>query len=308
MKKSRISELLGVRYPIIQGVTGRKTHVELAAAVSEAGGLGVIQGVTAARESGGKRKISDPIREVKRLTSNPFSINIPISLLPKNMAEELICVVIEEGMKVIITSAGNPGTYTQRLKDANMKVLHVVATVNQAVKAAAAGVDAVIAAGFEAGGWQSREEVTTFTLIPQVVDAIGGKIPVIAAGGIGDARGLLAAFSLGAEGVQVGTRFLASVEASLEDGYRNAILRAGDDSTEITGRGERPARNFKVDFLKEVRPGYVRPEAGPVGAAGQVAGLIKEVLSVEEIIRRMIEGSRTEFDRLSAQLESFMPG
>ncbi len=307
MSRSRIMGLLGIRYPIIQGAVGGK-HIELAAAVSEAGGLGVLHGMTVARQAGESRNMSDPIREVRRLTSRPFSMNIPVSMISKSAADELVSTVIGEGMKIVTTSAGDPMTYTQRLKQANIKVLHVAATVGHAIRAADAGVDIVIASGFEAGGWQSREEVTTFALIPQVVDALQGRIPVVAAGGIGDARGLLAAFSLGAEGIQLGTRFMASIEALLDEGVREAMLKARDDSTEIVGRGERPARNYKIDFLKEVRPGYTRPAAGPGGAGGQVAGLIKEILSVEEIMRRLVEGTRAELDRLSEQLSSFLPG
>lgn len=307
MKGSRIMDPLGIRYPIMLGVVGGK-HIALAAAVSEAGGLGVLHGLTVVRQAGENRKMSDTIREMRKLTSKPFAMNIPVSMLAKSNADELVSTVIEEGVKIVVTSAGDPRTYTQRLKQANIKVLHVVPTVGHAIKAADAGVDVVIASGFEAGGWQSREEVTTFTLIPQVVDALKGKIPVVASGGIGDARGLLAAFSLGAEGVQLGTRFMASIEASLDEGVKEAMLKARDDSTEIVGRGGRPARNYKIEFLNEVRPGYTRPSAGPGGAGGQVSGLIKEILSVEEIMRQMVDGTRAELDRLTEQLASFMPG
>ncbi len=307
MKGSRIMDLLGIRYPIIQGVVGGK-HIQLAAAVSEAGGLGVLHGLSVVRQAGENRKVSDSIQEMRRLTSKPFSMNIPVSMISKSAAEELVSTVIGEGMKIVTTSAGDPMTYTRRLKAANIKVLHVVANVSHAIRAADAGVDVVIASGFEAGGWQSREEVTTFALVPQVVDALQGRIPVVAAGGIGDARGLLAAFSLGAEGVQLGTRFMASIEASLDEGVREALLKARDDSTEIVSRGERPARNYRIDFLKEVRPGYTRPPAGPGGAGGQVSGLIKEILSVDEIMRRLVKGTRAELDRLTEQLASFVPG
>ncbi|MFC2005548.1 NAD(P)H-dependent flavin oxidoreductase [Chloroflexota bacterium] len=306
MNISRIPELLGVKYPVILGVVGAE-HVKLAAAVSEAGGLGVLHGGKIARGAREKKEMRDPMQEMKRLTVNPFSINIPITLVGKDYADALVNLAIDEGIKAVTTSAGSARTYTERLKKANIKVLHVVATVNHAVKAMEAGVDVVIASGIEAGGWQSREEVTTFALIPQVVDAIKGRIPVVAAGGIGDARGILAAFSLGAEGVQVGTRFLASIEASLEDDYKEAIIRAGDNSTEIIGRGERPARNWTLDFLNEVRPGYTRPKAGPRQSAGQVAGMVKEILSVEEIMRQMVGGISVEYARLSKQLTPFMP-
>ncbi|MFC1966909.1 NAD(P)H-dependent flavin oxidoreductase [Chloroflexota bacterium] len=296
--KSRVCDLLGVRYPIVQGVIGAK-HIQIAAAVSQAGGLGTIHGMSAAQTPEGenrKDRIRSCIQEMKRLTGNPFSINIVVR---RPTADDLVNTAIEEGMKVVVTSSGDPGKYTPRLKGANIKVLHVVANTDQAVKAAEAGVDAVIAAGIEAGGWQSRDEVTTFCLIPQVVDALEGRIPVVAAGGIGDSRGVVAAFSLGAEGVQLGTCFMASIEASLDDGYQEAILRARDISTEITGRGESPARNFKIDFLEEVRPGFNRPKAGPAGGAGQVSGMIHETLSVEEIMKQLTEGVSVVLARLN---------
>ncbi|MFC1939564.1 NAD(P)H-dependent flavin oxidoreductase [Chloroflexota bacterium] len=298
MIKSRVCDLLGIRYPVIQGVVGAK-HIQIAAAVSQAGGLGVIHGMSAAQTPEGenrKDRIRSCIREMRQLTSNPFSINIVVR---RPTADDLVNTAIEEGMKVVVTSSGDPGKYTPRLKEANIRVLHVLANTDQAMKAAEAGVDVVIAAGVEAGGWQSRDEVTTFCLIPQVVDALEGRIPVVAAGGIGDSRGVVAAFSLGAEGVQMGTRFLASIEASLDKGWGEAILRARDTSTEITGRGESPARNFKIDFLQEVRPGFNRPKAGPGGGAGQVSGMINEIMSVEDIIKQLTEGVGEVLDKLN---------
>ncbi len=324
MKRSRVCDLLGIRYPIIQGAVGGR-HLELAAAVSQAGGLGTLHSTSAARGLGKEEKFSKPgeelaksaselaqetrkqriresIREMRKLTNNPFSLNIPISVLPRNIVDDLVSTAIEERLKVVTTSAGSPRIYTQRLKEANIKVLHVVSTTEHAVKAADAGVDAVIASGIEAGGWQSFDEVTTFTLIPQVVEAVEGKIPVIATGGIGDARGVVAAFSLGAEGVQMGTRFIATIEHSVDESMKELILRATDTSTEITGRGKSPARNFTIEFLENVRPGYTRGVVGP----GQVCGLITEILSVKEVFERIVEGVSEVHRRLSEELMSFL--
>ncbi|MFC1862262.1 NAD(P)H-dependent flavin oxidoreductase, partial [Chloroflexota bacterium] len=199
--KSRVCDLLGIRYPIIQGVVGGK-HIEIAAAVSKAGGLGTIHGMSAAQAPEGenrKDRIRGCIQEMRQLTNNPFSLNIVVR---RATADDLVTTAIEEGVKIVQTSAGDPGRFTSRLREAHIKVLHVVANTAQALKAAKAGVDVIVAAGVEGGGWQSHDEVTTFCLVPQVVDALEGRIPVVAAGGIGDSRGLVAAFSLGAEGVQ----------------------------------------------------------------------------------------------------------
>jgi enoyl-[acyl-carrier protein] reductase II len=303
--KKKITDLFGIKYPIIQGVTWGK-HVQLAAAVSNAGGLGVLHGRMVFREG---KEVGNPnvaIDKMRSLTSKPFSINIPITIVTKEMAAELVRLAIEQRVAVVTTSAGDPTLYTERFQRVGIKVIHVVATVKHALKAAEAGVDAVVASGVEAGGWVSHEETTTFTLIPQVADAVGDKIPVIAAGGIGDARGIMAAFSLGADGVQLGTRFMASAESGLEPDYLNTILKANDACTEVIGRGHRPARNFTEEYLQVVRPGYKRPQIGPLDAGGQVSGLIKDVPSVEVIMQRLIGGLEAEFTRVNRELATYL--
>lgn len=307
--KNRITQLLGVSYPIIQGPMRFISMAELAAAVSNAGGFGLI-----AASSLPGNELRQQIRAARQLTDRPFGVNIS---LRRPNAPEALEVIIEEGLRTITTSAGDPGRFIQRLKAADVKVLHVVPSVKLAKKAEEAGVDAVIAEGVESGGHLSYDEVTTMALIPQVVDAV--KIPVVAAGGIGDSRGYLAALSLGAEGVQIGTRFLATRECSISDSYKEAILRATDTDTAIIERGISPMRALKSDpvsqliqlersgaspeeikkFAEEHATDPIHGDAkSGIVSAGQVAGLIRKVLTVREVIDEMIEGSNA----LSAKL------
>jgi len=208
MKKTKISRLLGIEYPIIQGGMALLASAELATAVSNAGGLGILSPDAGMAPNADKvDNLRSQLRKAHRLTSKPLGVNI---LLRTSRVKDLIDVVIQEGIAVVVTSMGDPASYTYYLKDAGVKVLHVVSSVEQASRAETFGVDAVIAEGYEAGGHIGFDELPTFVLVPQVVDAV--KLPVVAAGGIADARGFIAALALGAEGVQIGTRFLAAHE------------------------------------------------------------------------------------------------
>lgn len=299
MLKSRLAELLRVEYPIIQGGMAWVATAELAAAVSSAGGLGLI---------GAGHMPPDPlraeIRKAKQLTDRPFGVNI---MLMSPFVREVMQVVIEERVPVITTGAGNPGEYIPALKEIGTKVIPVVASVALAKRLERTGVDAVIAEGMESGGHVG--EVTTMALVPQVVDAVA--IPVIAAGGIGDARGVVAAFALGAEGVQIGTRFVASVECTAHENYKEAILRAKERSTVVTGLASghpvrvldnRLAKAFAdLDRRNAPEEEFDRLGTGRLKAAardgdiedgsvmiGQVAGMINEIKPVAAIIDEII--------------------
>jgi enoyl-[acyl-carrier protein] reductase II len=240
MIKTRVTELLGIEYPIIQGGMAWVATHELAAAVSQAGGLGIIAAGNAPKEV-----IRNEIREVKKLTNKPFGVNI---MLLSPFVDEVVDTVLEEGVSVVTTGAGNPGKYLERFKEKNIKVIPVVPSVALAKRMEKEGVDAVIVEGTESGGHIG--ELTTFALVPQVVDAV--NIPVIAAGGIADARGFVAAFALGAEGVQMGTRFVLSTEAKVHENYKNLLLKAKDRDAIVTGRTTgHPVRVIKNKFTRE---------------------------------------------------------
>src|SRR4030042_2031688 len=241
--KNRVTEILGTEYPIIQGAMRLITLGEMAAAVSRSGAFCVI----GASGLEGDRLRAE-IRKARTLTGKPFGINIPVY---RPNALEALDIAIEEGVKTVITSAGDPGKVIKRVKEAGVRMLQVVATVDMAKKAEAVGVDGVIAVGFEGGGHVGRDEVATMVLVPQVVDAV--KIPVIAAGGIGDGRGLVAAMALGAEGIQMGTRFLATKECPIEETYKQAILEAKDNGTIIAARKGYPLRVLKSNAAMTIR-------------------------------------------------------
>jgi enoyl-[acyl-carrier protein] reductase II len=202
----------------------------------------------------------------------------------KDRALEIAAVIAEERVRVLTTAAGSPKICTRLMKDAGLVVMHVVSEVAHAVAAEIAGVDVVIASGVEAGGFLGHNEITTLVLVPQVVDAV--KVPVIAAGGIGDARGFVAALALGAQGVQMGTRFIATRDCPIDDDYKQAIVTANDNSTEIIGRGAAPARYFRTELSSKVSPG-----SGITYSAGQVSGLIRDIPAVAETIDAMIKMS-----------------
>lgn len=238
--KSRICDLLGIEYPVIQGGMAWVATAELAAAVSNGGGLGIIAAGGAPADV-----VREQIHKARTLTDKPFGVNV---MLMSPFAEDVMKVVIEEKVAVVATGAGNPGKYMADLKAAGIKVMPVVASVALAKKMEKDGADAVIAEGTEAGGHIG--ELTTMVLVPQVVDAV--SIPVIAAGGIVDSRGVIASFAFGAEGVQVGTRFLCSTECIAHDNYKQAVIKAKDRDTVVTGRSTgAPVRALKNKLTKE---------------------------------------------------------
>lgn len=295
MKKTRICELLGIQYPIIQGGMNLIASAELAAAVSNAGGLGIIS-PNGGEPNWGKvaENLRNQIRKGKSLTDKPFGVNFPIHVLGQDRG--LLDIAIEEGVPVVTTGAGSPALHTSYLQEHGVRVLHLVASVKHAKGAEKSGVDAVIAEGYESGGINSPDELTTFVLVPQVVDAV--SIPVIAAGGIGDARGLVAAFALGAEGVQMGTVFIATHECIADQDYKNAILAANDTATIVTGRGSLPLRGLKSELVtqgQQIAEGDVAPGQMICGA---VAGMISEIVSASDVVRNIVQG----YDRIVAGL------
>lgn len=298
---ARILELFSIRYPIIQGGMVWVSGANLAAAVSEAGGLGLI--------GAGSMKpdlLRLHIEKARTLTKNVFGVNIP---LLRRDAEELIHVAIDEHVPIVFTSAGHPGRFITPLLAANCTVVHVAANAKQAKKAEEVGCRAVVAEGFEAGGHNGPDELTTLTLVPQVVDAV--KIPVIAAGGIADGRHMAAAFALGADGVQIGTRFAATTESSAHDAYKKAIVDSSDTGTVLTFRRIGPVRMLKNAFAREALDaeargatreeillllGTKREQAGIFDGdilqgeleAGQSAGGIHDIPTAREVIRRLV--------------------
>lgn len=297
MKKD-ICNILGIRYPIFQGGMAWVSDSKLAAAVSHAGGLGIIAGANAPASY-----IRNEIKETKKLTDKPFGLNI---MLLSDNADELADIAIEEGVKVITTGAGNPGKFMERWKQAGIIVIPVVASVALAKRMERCGADAVIAEGCEAGGHIGK--LTTMVLLPQVVDAV--NIPVIGAGGIADGRGIAAAFALGASGIQVGTRFLVSEECQIHDNYKNAVIKSKDIDTVVTGRCtghpvqvlknklakeylKLEKNNVSFDKLEELGRGALKKavvdgdiENGSL-MAGQISGMLKKVQTSKEIIEEM---------------------
>lgn len=302
--KTRITELLGIEYPIIQGGMAWVAEYHLAAAVSNAGGLGIIGAASAPAEV-----IREQIQKTKELTDKPFGVNV---MLMNPNADEVAKVIVEEGVKVVTTGAGNPAKYMEMWKAAGVKVIPVVASVAMAKLMERAGADAVVAEGMESGGHIGF--TTTFALVPQVVDAV--SIPVIAAGGIADGRGFAAAKMLGAEAVQMGTRFCVATEAITHDNYKERIIKAKDIDSEVTGMSHgHPVRQLRNNMTKE----YLRleKEGTPMEEleyltlgslrkavmegdtqngtvmAGQIAGMVKKVQPCKEIIEEiMIEAKK----------------
>ena len=306
--KTRITELLGIEYPIIQGGMAWVAESHLAAAVSAAGGLGLIGGANAPAEV-----IRNYIREVKAVTDKPFGVNV---MLMSPYADEVAKVIVEEGVKVVTTGAGNPEKYMELWKAAGVKVIPVVASVALAKRMERYGADAVVAEGTESGGHIG--EATTMTLVPQVVDAV--SIPVIAAGGIGDGRGIAAAFMLGAEAVQMGTRFLVAKECTVHQNYKDRVLKAKDIDSTVTGRThghpvrclrnqmtreyvklENEGKSFEeLEYLtlgtlrKAVQEGDVTN--GTV-MAGQIAGMVSKEQTCKEMIDEMMAQAETLLGR-----------
>ncbi len=298
---NRITQLFNIHYPIIQGGMIWNSGYKLASAVSNAGGLGLI---------GAGSMYPDVLREhiqkCKKATDKPFGVNIPM-LYPN--VEEIINIIVEEGVKIVFTSAGNPKTWTSFLKEKGITVVHVVSSSKFALKAQEAGVDAIVAEGFEAGGHNGREETTTLTLIPMVKENI--SIPLIAAGGIATGRGMLAAMILGADGVQMGSRFVASTESSAHDNFKKTVLETGEGETQLTLKELAPVRLIKNKFFNDVQELYAacpskedlenllgkrRAKRGMFEGdlvegeleIGQIAGLIHDIKPVEDIIKEII--------------------
>ena len=298
--KTRLCELLGIEYPIIQGGMAWVATSELAAAVSEAGGLGVIAAGGAPADV-----VRDEIKKARTLTDKPFGVNV---MLMSPFADDVMQMLLEEKPAVVITGAGNPGKYVESLKNAGIKVMPVVASAMLAKRLEKSGVDAIIAEGTEAGGHIG--ELTTMVLIPQVCDAV--DIPVVAAGGIADARGVVAAFALGADGVQVGTRFICSDECIAHENYKNAVIKAKERDAVVTGRSTgAPVRALKNKLTREYekleKEGADREtiEALGVGGlkraflegdtetgslmAGQSAAMVKAIEPCAEIIKELFD-------------------
>ena len=303
--KTKVTELLQIEYPIIQGGMAWVAEHHLAAAVSEAGGFGLIGAASAPPEI-----VSEEIRKAKELTDKPFGVNI--MLLNPN-ADEVAKIVVEEGIQAVTTGAGNPEKYMPMWKEAGVKVIPVVASVAMAKRMERYGADAVVAEGMEAGGHIGNQ--TTMALIPQIVDAV--NIPVIAAGGIGDGRGVAASFMLGAEGVQMGTRFVVADESIVHDNYKDRIVKAKDIDSVVTGQSTgHPVRCLRNQMTKE----YIKKEQEGVPfeelermtlgslrkavmdgdilngtvMAGQIAGLVSKRQSCKEILQEIM----TEAEKL----------
>ena len=298
---NRITEIFGIKYPVIQGGMIWCSGWELAAAVSNAGGLGIIGAGSMTPEV-----LRQHIKKVFSVTDNPFGVNVP--LLYPNI-NEIMDVIIEENVKIVFTSAGNPKVWTKVLQDKGIKVAHVIANSKFAKKCEEAGVDAIVAEGFEAGGHNGREETTTLTLIPSV--SLVTNLPIIAAGGIATGRAMLAAMILGAEGVQMGSRFVASKECSAHDTFKNEVVMAKEGSTKLTLKQLVPVRLLKNKFFEEVENletagasnekvsellGRGRAKLGMFEGnkddgemeIGQVSAFIDEVLPVSEIFNELI--------------------
>ncbi|MFL0270205.1 enoyl-[acyl-carrier-protein] reductase FabK [Candidatus Clostridium radicumherbarum] len=308
MFKSVLCDMIGIKYPIFQGGMAWVADSSLAAAVSNAGGLGLIAGANAPVEY-----VREQIRKTKELTDKPFGVNI---MLMSDNADELAKMVCEEGVKVVTTGAGNPGKYIEMWKEHGIIVIPVVPSVALAKRMERTGADAVVAEGCESGGHVG--ELTTMALVPQVVDAV--KIPVIAAGGIGDGRGVAAAFMLGAQGVQVGTRFLVANECTVHENYKEKVLSAGDIDTVVTGRATgHPVRVLRNKLVRQFQllekkggtpeeyeelgrgalPKAVRDGDVEFGSvmAGQIAGLINKRQSCKEIIEEMFTEADSVFKK-----------
>lgn len=302
MHENKITQLFNIQYPIIQAGMIWASGWKLASAVSNAGGLGIIGSGSMYPEI-----LREHIQKCKKATKKPFAVNVP--LLYPNI-EEHLQIIVEEGVKIVFTSAGNPKTHTSYLKEKGITVVHVVSSVKFALKAEAAGVDAIVAEGFEAGGHNGREETTTFTLLPMVKEKL--QVPLIAAGGIATGRGMLAAMVLGADAVQMGSRFVASPEASSHQNFKDLVIASEEGQTQLTLKELAPVRMMKNKFFDQVTELYKK---GPtkeelqqlLGRArakkgmfegdldegeleiGQISGLIKEIKPAAEIVREVWE-------------------
>ncbi|WP_370398473.1 NAD(P)H-dependent flavin oxidoreductase [Tenacibaculum dicentrarchi] len=310
--KNKITELFNIKYPIIQGGMVWVSGWKLASAVSNAGGLGLI---------GAGSMYPDVLREhiqkCKKATDKPFGVNVPM-LYPD--VEKIMDIIIEEGVKIVFTSAGNPKTWTTFLKQKGITVVHVVSSVKFALKSELAGVDAIVCEGFEAGGHNGREETTTLTLIPMVKEKV--NIPVISAGGISSGKAMLATMILGADGVQIGSRFAATLESSAHANFKKTIINVKDGDTHLTLKELAPVRLVKNKFYNDVQELYkqnptieqIKELLGRARAKkgmfegdlnegeleiGQVAGLIHQIKSAKEVLEEIV----TEFNQVKENLK-----
>ncbi len=311
---NKITQLFNIKYPIIQGGMIWNSGYKLASAVSNAGGLGLIGAGSMYPEV-----LREHIQKCKKATDKPFGVNVPM-LYPN--IEEIMQILKEERVKIVFTSAGNPKTWTPFLKENGITVVHVVSSSKFALKAQEAGVDAIVAEGFEAGGHNGREETTTLTLIPMVREKI--SIPLIAAGGIATGRGMLAAMTLGADGVQMGSRFAASMESSAHDEFKKKIVETGEGDTQLTLKELAPVRLIKNKFYHDLQELYTkcptkedlenllgkrRAKRGMFEGdlvegeleIGQIAGLIHDILPVQTIVENII----TEFNAARSEVATF---
>lgn len=312
---TRFCELVGVKYPVIQGAMARISDGVLAGSVSEAGGVGIIAGMNAPVEY-----LKEQIRKAKEITDKPFGVNV---MLQAYNVDEVAQLVIDEGVKIVTTGAGLPGKYVPMWKEAGVIVIPVVPSVAIAKMMVRSGVDAVVAEGTESGGHVG--ELTTMALVPQVVDAVGDKVPVLAAGGIADGRGICAAYMLGADGVQMGTRFLSAKECNIHPNYKNKILAAKDVDTIVTGKPTgHPVRVLKnklarayMDLEKQAAPleeyeklgvGALRKavedgdvEMGSV-MAGQIAAMVNKEQTCKEIIEEIFAEAKVIYESRKAMV------
>jgi enoyl-[acyl-carrier protein] reductase II len=299
---NRITQLFGIKYPLIQAGMIWCSGWELASAVSNAGGLGLIGSGSMYPEI-----LRDQIQKCKAATDKPFGVNVPM-LYPD--IDQHMNIIVEEGVKIVFTSAGNPKTWTNWLKERGITVVHVVSNVKFAKKCEDAGVDAVVAEGFEAGGHNGREEITTLCLIPQVRQAV--NLPLIAAGGIGTGAGMMAVLALGAEGVQIGSRFVATPESSAHTHFKQAVVEAGEDATRLALKSLTPVRLLQNAFFQQVKEMETRGASAEELAEllgrgrakkgmfegdlvegeleiGQISGLISSILPAAEIVKDIIQ-------------------
>jgi len=307
----KITQLFGIKYPLIQAGMIWASGWKLASAVSNHGGLGIIGAGSMYPEV-----LREHIQKCKKATSFPFAVNVPM-LYPS--IEEIMQIIIEEEVPIVFTSAGNPKTWTSHLKSQGIIVVHVVSSVKFALKAQNAGVDAIVAEGFEAGGHNGRDETTTLALIPMVAKEI--SVPLIAAGGIATGKAMLAVMALGADGVQIGSRFVASEEASSHINFKNEVIKAGEGDTQLTLKELAPVRLLKNKFYEDIQNLYQKAPSveelkALLGRArakkgmfegdlvegeleiGQVAGLIDEIMPASEIVEEII----AEFEATKKEL------
>lgn len=320
MFQTRVTERLNIKYPIIQGGLAYLAYSELAAAVSNAGGLGQITAMTCSSPD----HLREEIKKVRKQTKNPFGVNFAIGQHGRPF-EHMLEVAIEENVPVISMTGGNPSLIFEMLKGTDIKKLVLVAAKRQAVKAEELGADAVMVVGQEGGGHLGRDDLGTMVLVPQVVDSV--DIPVIASGGIGDGRGLLAALALGAEGIEMGTRFIATKECvHASEAYKNRLLEADESDTVIIKRSiGAPARALKSSFTDKIleledqygtyealknhisgqanrRYIYEGKEEEGFGWAGQIVGRIKDIPSVEQLINRMVKEAKDQLEKMNRMI------